>query len=231
MSKRQTHADLGKAAERLDEALTSEMAAERHGRWASLGIVALFMAVVGVFCLVNYLFFRGEWTEENITASVRKEWAELEPVMSTELRTLGATVAPVYAAEFRAQLPELAPEMGRVLRLETERFAGDLQADASARLELSMNRTVEHAVEEMFASYPGLEDDVERAAVEQRFRAALEESFTGALQHFNETCTADAAAFQEAVMNVPESDLTTRELGKKFARLWIQWLDEWVAQQ
>ena len=32
-------------------------------------------------------------------------------------------------------------------------------------------------------------------------------------------------------MNVPESDLTTRELAKHFARLWIQWLDEWVAQQ
>ncbi len=51
------------------------------------------------------------------------------------------------------------------------------------------------------------------------------------MQHFNKTCTADAVAFQEAVMNVPESDLTTRELAKHFARLWIQWLDEWVAQQ
>ena len=231
MSKRQTHVHLNKAAERLDEALTSEMAAERHSMWASLGIVALFMTVVGVFSLVNYLYFRGEWTEENITASVQKEWAELEPAMSTELRTLGATVGPVYAAEFRAQLPELAPEMGRVLRLETERFADDLQADASARLQLTMNHTVAHAVDEMFASYPDMEDDAERRAVEQRYREALQASFTDALQHFNKTCTADAAAFQETVLNVPESDLTTRELAKYFARLWIKWLDEWVAQQ
>ncbi len=61
-----------------------------------------------------------------------------------------------------------------------------------------------------------------------RHRALFSESVGDTLIRFNERFSSQASEFQRVVLNVPPSELSTLELAKKFARLWIRWLDEEV---
>lgn len=218
---------LVETVERLEDSLAAEIAAEGRAAWATRLISAAFFVITGVFVITNYVHFKGEWTEEKLAASVEAQWEEMRPTVTYELRILSKNVLPVYGAEFRKQLPEMAPEVGRVLRKQTQRFADDIRADVSGRIEATMRSTVERTAKEMHACYPEL-GARDRDELLQLHRKLLSESVGDTLLRFNERFASQASEFQAVVLNVPPSELSTRELVKKFAGLWIQWLEEEV---
>jgi len=224
----QTEGRLHDAVGRLEDSLSGELAAERSASWTTRSIVAVVLTVVGTFVLVNYLHFKNEWTQENVTRSLQTQWEELKPAALAELQTLGRNVAPAYGDEFRKQLPEMAPEVGHALHQQTDRFAEDLRADATEGLKTSMSRTVGYTVEKLFESFPSMQNAAEKEKVTQRFEEVLDESISDAIVHFNGRFASDASAFQESVLDVPRTNVPTRDLVKRFVRLWVQWLDEGI---
>ena len=229
MQEQATHTGLDDTIGQLEAALADEVAAERRAVLATRAIALAIVLVAGLFVGVNYLYLERTWTEEALTSSVQEQWTELRPSVIAEMHTLGANVGPVYAKELRRQLPEMGPEVGRALQKQTRRFAGDFRADASARLEATLKNVVQRTTESTFASYPALGDE-ERVELKQRQRVVLEAAVADAMLSFNERFAADAAAFQSTVMDVPQTKTKTRELLKRFARLWIQWLDEGISK-
>ena len=147
---------LVEAVERLERSLTAEIAAERRVVQATRLIVAAFLIVVGGFVIVNYVHFKGEWTEQKIAKSVEAQWEAVRPAVTREIRTLSRNVLPVYSAEFRKQLPAMAPEVGRVLHKQTQRFADDMRADTGGRIDATMQRAAQYTADEMHSCYPGL---------------------------------------------------------------------------
>ncbi len=141
---------------RLERSLAAEIAAEGRAVQATRLVLAAFLLVVGGFVIVNYLHFKGEWTEQKIAKSVEEQWEAIRPAVTVEIRTLSKNVLPVYGAEFRKQLPDMAPKVGRVLHKQTQRFADDIRADTSDRIDATMQRAAQHTVVEMHICYPGL---------------------------------------------------------------------------
>ncbi|MEE8106223.1 MAG: hypothetical protein V3T86_11875 [Planctomycetota bacterium] len=214
---------LVETVERLENSLTAEIAAERRAVWATRLIAGAFLVITCVFVTTIYVHFKGEFTEEKLAESVAREWEEMRPAVSYEIRTLSKNVLPVYGAEFRKQLPEMAPEVGRVLRKQTQRFADDMREDASGRVEATMQNAAKYTADEMYRCYPDLGPKDQKELM-QHHRDLLRKSVEDTLIRFNERFSSQAVEFQTAALNVPPSDLSTRELVKKFAGLWIEWL-------
>lgn len=219
---------LAQEIERLDATILHERAIERRISFTVISVAIGIGIIIFGALLANFLYFQSEWTDEKFAASVQAELEVLKPDVSDSIRRLGEKLAPVYVAEARRQLPNVAPAFSRELAKQFDRLSADFQADTYGRLQKTEDRIRDRSSQVVFASYPGLAADAERQKLTNSFRKITDQAVTGAIQEFQMRFSRDSERLQQTILAFSEADPseTTVDLQKKFIRMWLQLLDE-----
>jgi hypothetical protein len=210
----------------LEEARVVEATADRRTMVATVLLSSLIGLILIGFLLVNFFYFNEEWTEEKFSKSLNRELEEISPMVSLELEELGKNLAPVFAQESRKQFPEMAPLLAEKIGEELQKFTDEFQAEIISKLNRSGERLKTDMLQSVLQCYPDLVDEREQEKLIQQFRITTDEAMTAAIVNFQDRFSVDVADLRATVFNVPETDVPTMELQKRFIRLWLQLLDE-----
>jgi len=217
---------------KLDQSIEEEREIDRRATIITISLAGVISLVIVGFLLVNFLYFKSEWTEENFAKSLHNELEVLNPVVLAQLRGMGKNLMPVYVKEARRQLPEMAPRFSRELSSQLEHFSRDFQHDTAARLEKTEERMQEDTHAIVFAAYPGLRSEAEQQKLNRSFETITHDAVFSAIKGFEARFAKDADDLQNVVLDFKprQTDETTVDLQKKFIRLWLQLLDEEITK-
>jgi hypothetical protein len=217
---------------RLDQSIEEEREMDRRATVITISLAGVISLVIVGFLLVNFLYFKSEWTEEKFAKSLHNELEVLNPVVLEQLHTMGKNLMPVYVKEARRQLPRMAPRFSRELSSQLGHFSKNFQEDTAARLEKAEERIQQDTHEIVFAAYPGLKSKVEQQKLDRSFETITHDAVYGAIKEFEGRFGKDADALQNVVLDFKpkQTDETTVDLQKKFIRLWLQLLDEEITK-
>jgi len=214
--------------EKLDQSIAEEREVDRRATIITVSLATAIGLVIVGFLLVNFIYFKSEWTEEKFARSLQSELEVLNPAVLEELRTMGRNLMPVYAEEARRQLPAMAPRFSQELSRQLERFSREFQADATDRLDRTEHRVEGQTRRIVFAAYPGLRSEAEQEKLNRSFQTITHDAVSGALEQFHTRFSKDTDELQNIVLDFkpPQTDENTVDLQKKFIHLWLQLLDE-----
>jgi hypothetical protein len=214
--------------QKLDQSITEEREIDRRATIITISLAAAIGLVIVGFLLVNFIYFKSEWTEEKFAKSLQTELEVLNPVVLEQLRTMGKNLMPVYAEEARRQLPGMAPRFSKELSRQLEQFSYDFQADTVARFDKTEERIRAQTHEIVFAAYPGLRSEAEQEKLNRSFETITHDAVAGAIEHFQTRFSKDTDEMQSVILDFkPQpTEEDTVDLQKKFIHLWLQLLDE-----
>ena len=212
---------------KLEEARRRERTAQRHASRALGAVSVASLLIVATFGLAIYLHARQEWTEDKLTASLQQEMEELNPTAMAEAQALGEHLLPIYAAESRKQLRQMAPEISRRLGRQMKLLSRELRADLHAKIASSEESIRQQTSQALFEAYPDLQDRAERERLTKSFRATTEDAVTRAVTDFDQEFSKDLQDLEQTILafNKTESKDSTLELQKRFLHLWLELID------
>jgi hypothetical protein len=213
-------------AARAEEA--SRNAALRAARIVSVGLAATIV----IFVCINFFSIRGQWTEENLRSSLAKEVRELSPTAAREIGNVGRAILPVYAEEVSEQVTALLPTITKRLEQEIDALTMDVLTTTERQFSAAQERVLAQCEKEILENHPILLDPKRRAELQERFHAITEEAVITTAAEFHTLFSRDIERVQERLLDfdLADTDETTVDLQKRFLRLWLQLLDEEIAQ-
>ena len=217
---------------RLENAARAEDSSRRAALRAARIVTVGLATTIVIFVCINYFSIRGQWTEENLRSSLAKEVRELSPTAAREIGDVGRAILPVYAEEMSAQITALMPTITKRLESEIDALTMDVLTTTEGQFSAAQERVLTQCEKELLENHPVLLDPKKRTELQKRFHAITEEAVISTAAEFHTLFARDIERVQERLLNfdLADTDETTVDLQKKFLRLWLQLLDEEIAQ-
>lgn len=213
---------------KLEQSMKRQAIDQKRSSTAVFLVSASMLVLIIVFGLVNYRYFKNEWTQENFTKSIEREFEELNPEAIHQLQQLGQRLLPIYVKEGKKQFLNFRPEITKTLLKQVDVLSEDLKRDTHERLLASESKMRVGVRKIIFETFPDMNGEHERLALDERIREVTKNSVTKALAGFEELFAKDVAELRLGVdrFAVEDKGETTVELQKRFISLWLQLLDE-----
>ncbi len=205
--------------------------AQRAGRLSAAVTVSLVVVVLS-FVAVNFFNIRNAFTEEKLSRSLEKEMRELSPTAMWQIEELGRDVVPVYAAETRKQLSQMAPEILKRFHQELDQLSGDVLSGVDKRLRDAQAKVLVETEERLFAAIPSLKDPSQREELKKRLKSHVEVAVSKTLGRFNERFAKHVESIEENLLKLESVDpnVSPLDLQKRFIHLWLQLLDQEIME-
>lgn len=223
---------LGQRLLSLETAMQDEQISRRGALRAARLVAVGLAATMIVFVFIIFFTIRQQWTEENFRTSLAKEVGELSPTAAREIGEVGRAVLPVYAEEAREQITALLPTIASHLEEQLDALAADVLSTTHGHFSGAQERVLAQCEKDLLENHPALLDPKQRADIQKRFHAITEKAVISAAAEFHELFARDIERVRVRLLefDLGDTEETTVDLQKRFLRLWLQLLDEEIAQ-